>query len=147
VSFVFSVLKSVEMSGTVRVRKEVLARLQQEALRVPGEECCGLLAGRDGVITQMFPAANALASATAYEIAPLELFSNLREMRAAGLELLGIYHSHPAGENRPSMRDIERAFYPDAAYFILSPLPTASQPVRAFSIRDGRAAELDMEVL
>jgi proteasome lid subunit RPN8/RPN11 len=142
------VLKSVEMmSGTVRIRKEVLARLQQEALRLKREECCGLLAGRDGVITHMFPAANALASATTYEIAPPEVFFILREMRAAGIEMLGIYHSHPAGENRPSTRDIERAFYPDAAYFILSPLPASSQPVRAFSIRDARAAELDIEVL
>jgi [CysO sulfur-carrier protein]-S-L-cysteine hydrolase len=140
-------VKSAEMSGTVRIRKEILALLQQEARRAPGEECCGLLAGRDGVVTRMFPAANALASATAFEIAPLELFHNLREMRAAGLELLGIYHSHPAGENRPSPRDIEQAFYPDVAYFILSPLPAAAQPVRAFSIRDGRATELDIEVL
>jgi proteasome lid subunit RPN8/RPN11 len=135
------------MSGTVRVRNEVLARLQQEARRVPGEECCGLLGACDDVITRIFPAVNALASATAYEIAPQELFFILREMRAAGLELLGIYHSHPVGENRPSTRDIERAFYPDAAYFILSPLPAASRPVRAFSIRDGRATELDIEVL
>ena len=140
-------VKSAEMSGTVRIRKEILARLQQEARLVPAEECCGLLAGRDGVITQIFPAANALASATAYEIAPQEIFSMLREMRAAELDLLGIYHSHPTGDNRPSPRDIEQAFYPDAAYFILSPLPAAAQPVRAFLIRDGRAAELDIEVL
>jgi proteasome lid subunit RPN8/RPN11 len=140
-------VKSTEMSGTVRIRKEILARLQQEARRVPGEECCGLLAGRDDVITQIFPAANALASATAYEIAPQEIFGMLREMRAAKLDLLGIYHSHPTGENRPSPRDIEQAFYPDAAYFILSPLPAAAQPVRAFSIRGGRATELDVEVL
>ena len=140
-------VKSAEMSGTVRIRKEILALLRQEAHRAPGEECCGLLAGRDGVITQMFPAANALASATAYEIAPLELFHNLREMRAARLELLGIYHSHPTGENRPSPRDIEQAFYPDAAYFILSPLPAAAQPVRAFSISEGRATELDIKIL
>lgn len=140
-------VKSAEMSGTVRMRKEVLPRLLQEARRVPGEECCGLLAGRDAVITQMFPAANALASATAYEIAPREIFGILREMRAAGLDLLGIYHSHPAGENRPSARDVNQAFYPDAAYFILSPVPAAAQPVRAFSIRDGHAAELHIEVL
>src|SRR6202049_5230964 len=114
------------MADPVRVRAEILKEMLLRARSEPEIECCGLLAGRDGVITQMFPAANALASATAYEIAPQELFCALREMRAAGLELLGIYHSHPAGENRPSARDIERAFYPDAAYFILSPLPAAS---------------------
>lgn len=70
----------------------------------------------------------------------------MREIRAASLELLGIYHSHPNGKNEPSPRDIERAYYPDAAYFIVSPLPDAPQPVRAFSIRDGRATELEIEV-
>ena len=46
----------------------------------------------------------------------------MREIRAAKLELLGIYHSHPNGKNEPSARDIELAYYPDTAYFILSPL-------------------------
>jgi [CysO sulfur-carrier protein]-S-L-cysteine hydrolase len=127
------------------MRKEILARLVEEARCVPAEECCGLLAGRNGVITSMYPAANALASATAYEIAPKDTFRIMREIRAAGLELMGIYHSHPTGENRPSARDIERAYYLDVAYLILSTLPNAPQPVRAFSIRDGRAKELTIQ--
>lgn len=133
------------VTDVVRVRKEILARLAEEAGHVPGEECCGLLAGRDGVITEMYLAVNALASATAYEIAPKDLFRILREMHAAGLELMGIYHSHPTGENQPSARDIERAYYLDVGYFILSPLPGAPLPVRAFEIRDGRVEELSIQ--
>ena len=76
-----------------------------------------------------------LASATAYEIAPAELFALFREIRAAGLECTGIYHSHPRGDNAPSSTDLKRAYYPDAAYFIVSPLPDAAKPVRAFRIR------------
>jgi [CysO sulfur-carrier protein]-S-L-cysteine hydrolase len=117
----------------------------QEARRSPNVECCGLLAGRDGIITRAFPAANALASATAYEIAAEELFRLIKEIRAAGLQMLGIYHSHPNGENSPSERDIERAYYPEAAYFIVSPLPDASKPVRAFLIRNGEVTELTIE--
>lgn len=120
--------------------------LSQEAGRAPNEECCGLLAGRDGVIAAIFPAKNALASATEYEIAPEELFRLMRAIRKAELELLGIYHSHPRGENYPSRRDIERAYYPDVAYFVLSPPPEAARPVRAFSIRDGRVQELAIEI-
>jgi len=71
----------------------------------------------------------------------------MREIRAAGLELLGIYHSHPVGLDEPSARDIERAFYPDAAYFIISPRAGAEQAVRAFTIRNGRAAELRIQVI
>ena len=107
-----------------------------------------MLAGRDGVITHSFPAENVAANpATSYEIAPKEIVRLLREFRAQGLEFLGIYHSHPNGENFPSPRDVERAYYSEAIYFILSPLPGAAKPVRAFSIRDGRVAELDIETV
>ena len=133
------------MSESVRIRREVLERMLAEARRTPHGECCGLLAGRDGVITAIFPAGNALASDTAFEIAPAELFRLFREIRAAGLEHLGIYHSHPAGPNAPSARDIEHAFYPDAAYFILSPLLDAPHPIRAFRIRDGAASDLEIK--
>jgi proteasome lid subunit RPN8/RPN11 len=133
------------MAGGVRVRATILDRLLEEARRAPDQECCGLLAGAADVITHLLPAANALESATEYEIAPLDLFRLFREMRAGGLEHLGIYHSHPRGDNYPSARDIERAYYPDVAYFILSPRPNAPRPVRAFSIRDGTVSELPIE--
>lgn len=130
------------MGEEIRVKKDVLDELLAEARRAPDQECCGLLAGRDGVISAIFPGVNVLASATAYEIAPEQLFRFFREMRAAGLEHLGIYHSHPAGPNTPSARDLERAFYSDAVYFIVSPQPQAAQPLRAFRIREGQAIEL-----
>ncbi len=133
------------MAEVVRVRSEVLARMIDEARRDPQVECCGLLGGRAGVVSEIYPARNLLASPSAFEIAPEELFRLFREMRAAGLEHLGIYHAHPAGENAPSPRDIERAFYPDVAYFIISPLPEALLPVRAFSIRQARVTELRIE--
>jgi proteasome lid subunit RPN8/RPN11 len=104
-------------------------------------ECCGLLAGGDGAITNAFAATNAAADAAKnYEIFPEQLFQLMREMRAAGLALMGIYHSHPNGDNVPSPRDIDRAYYPDVAYFIVS--PNAPSRVRAFSIRDGSVTEL-----
>ena len=134
------------MLPAVRIRREILLQLRQQARAHPKTECCGLLAGREGVITRVLPARNALESPTAFEIAPAELFRLMREIRAAGLELLGIYHSHLTGENRPSARDIERAYYPEAAYCIVSPQPDIPHPVRLFSIRDQRVLEMEMEV-
>ena len=116
----------------------------QHARRNPSIECCGLLAGADDVIIECFPARNALASATAYEIAPEELFGLFHRIRAGGLEHLGVYHSHPSTENFPSPRDIELAFYPDAAYLILSPRPDAPRPVRAFRIAGNEVEELEI---
>lgn len=129
------------MDGVIRVKREVLERLLAEARRDSALECCGLLAGRDGVVTTVLAATNVAASVTAYEIAPEELFRLFRRMRAAGLEHLGVYHSHPAGDNSPSPRDLERAFYPGVAYLIASPL-APEKPIRAFSIRDGSSTEL-----
>jgi proteasome lid subunit RPN8/RPN11 len=119
-----------------------------ESRRDPLRESCGLLAGRDGIITAIFPAQNAHPTPeTAYEIAPKELFQLFRELHTQGLELLGIYHSHPRGDNVPSPTDIERAYYPEAAYFIISSLPDAKISVRAFRIRIGIVEELDLEIV
>jgi proteasome lid subunit RPN8/RPN11 len=126
----------------------VRRQMQTHAQQGPLSECCGMLAGRGGVITRAFPASNAAKNpATEYEIAPKELFQLTREIRAAGLQLLGIYHSHPNGKNEPSARDIEQAYYPDVAYFIISPQQDAEKPLRAFSITNGQASELEIQVI
>jgi len=135
------------MDDMVRIRGEVVSHMMEEARREPSLECCGVLGGRGGVISAVLPARNALASPSEFEIAPQELFRMFRELRASHLDHLGIYHSHPAGDNAPSTRDIERAFYPDVAYFVVSPLPDALRPVRAFSIRESRVTELAIETL
>jgi proteasome lid subunit RPN8/RPN11 len=135
------------MSEVVRISRGVFERLLSEARTNPEIECCGLLAGRDGLISTVLPAKNALQSAKAYEIAPAELFAIFRRMRTEALEHLGIYHSHPQGENSPSSLDIERAFYPEAAYVIVNPQPTAIRPIRAFRIRQGQAGEIDLRII
>jgi proteasome lid subunit RPN8/RPN11 len=132
------------MADSVRVRAEILDEMVAHARREPHIESCGLLAGRDGVITAIFPAANSLSSATAYEIAPRELFELFRILRDRELTHLGQYHSHLSTENTPSPTDIELAGYPDQAYFIVSQRADAPKPVRAFSIRDGCARELEI---
>ena len=141
------------MIGAIRVRKDVLAAIAEHARRTPRTECCGLLAGCDGVIARALPATNAASDpATSYEIAPEELFRLMRAIRSEGFKLLGIYHSHPSGANEPSARDVAQSFYPDAAYFIVSPQGISSnvdesQAVRAYSIRDGKVEELPLEIL
>ncbi len=133
------------MADAVRVRSEILKEMLYHARREPQIECCGLLAGRDDIITTIFPAQNALASATAFEIAPQELFHLFRGMRDRGLVHLGLYHSHLNGENVPSPRDIEQAYYPGQAYFIVSPRANVLSPVRAFLIRGGVVDEMEIE--
>jgi [CysO sulfur-carrier protein]-S-L-cysteine hydrolase len=136
------------MGPSVQTRRRVLGQLLDHARRQPNRECCGLLAGRGGVITRAFPASNvAVNPKKNYEIAPREIVGLMREFRERKLGFLGIYHSHPNSENVPSPLDIELAYYSEAIYFIVTPRPYAEKPVRAFSIRDGRATELEIEIL
>ncbi len=136
------------MTPTVRIRRSVLSALIAQARRTPDVEICGLLSGRDGEIIEMFPATNAAEKPeTSYEIGPRQLFQSMRKLRHERLELLGIYHSHPRTSNDPSPIDISKAFYPDVAYFIASPREDMEQPVRAFTIRNGVAKELQIEVV
>jgi proteasome lid subunit RPN8/RPN11 len=129
----------------IQIRHDVLTQLVEYAQREPLQECCGLLAGRGGVITHVASAENvALNPGKNYEMRPVDIVRMMREFRSRGLEFLGIYHSHPTGENRPSPRDVELAYYSEAAYVVLSPHPDARKPVRAFSIRDGSVTELEL---
>ena len=71
------------------------------------------------------------------------------EFRERRLEFLGIYHSHPnwLDTNEPSPKDIALTCYSEGTYFIVTPRPYATTPIRAFSIRDGRTTELEIQVL
>jgi [CysO sulfur-carrier protein]-S-L-cysteine hydrolase len=110
-------------------------------------ECCGLLAGPQEIITEAFALANTLRSAHEFFIGPRDLIATFRIFRERGLKHLGIYHSHPKGENRPSRRDIEMAFYPSCAYLIISPQPSAARPIRAFNLVNGQVTELEIQTV
>jgi len=138
------------MKRAVRSRRKVFGQLLKHARRHPHRECCGLLAGQHGVITQAFPAKNIAADPVwNYLIAPKEIVRLMGEFRERRLEFLGIYHSHPNWRdvNEPSPKDIALAYYSEAIHFIVTPRPYATTPVRAFSIQDGRATELEIQVL
>lgn len=139
------VVKNSDVNRTIRVHAAVLDAMLEEARAKFPLECCGLLGGTADDITSVFPASNALASEREYFIAPRELIATLRVMRERELRHRGIYHSHPRGQNFPSRRDIETAYYPACAYFIISPHPSTTPPIRAFKIHDGAMEELRIE--
>ena len=138
------------MKRAIRSRRKVYGQLLEHARRQPHRECCGILAGQRGVITQAFAANNVAADPVRnYAIAPKEIVRLMGEIRERRMEFLGIYHSHPNWQeaNEPSPTDIALAYYSEAIYFIVTPRPYATTPIRAFSIRDGRAMELEIRVL
>jgi len=134
---------------SVQSRRKVYGQLLEYAHRQPHRECCGILAGQNGLITQVFPAKNVAADPVRhYEIAAKEMVRLMGKLRQRRLEFLGIYHSHPywLDVNEPSPKDIALACS-EAIYFIDTPRPYATTPIRAFSIQDGRATEVEIQVL
>jgi proteasome lid subunit RPN8/RPN11 len=134
------------MVERLQLPRRIYERLRAEARAALPHECCGLLGGHGGDVTELFAASNQLASPNAFEIPPQELFDIFRELRARKLELVGIYHSHPTGDNTPSQRDRERAYYSEAAYVIVAPGDDAPEPVRAFHLHGDGWQELSVEL-
>jgi proteasome lid subunit RPN8/RPN11 len=101
------------------------------------DEACGILAGSGGRVTRFFPAVNGDPSPFRYSIESRDLLRIVTEIEDADEDIVGIYHSHTQSPAFPSRTDLDLAFWPDAAYVIVS---LASDPpdVKAFSIRDGK---------
>jgi [CysO sulfur-carrier protein]-S-L-cysteine hydrolase len=78
-------------------------------------ECCGLLAGKVagdiGVVTHRFPLANVAADpATEFLSEPRAMLAAVKAIRAAAIDVLAVYHSHPASDPVPSRKDRERSY-------------------------------------
>lgn len=98
------------MGTVIEVTRDVLAQLRAEAARAHPREACGLLLGRGARIEGIAPAANVHPEPlTRFEIDPAALIAAHRAARAGGPELVGYYHSHPAGHPLPSATDCEHA--------------------------------------
>jgi proteasome lid subunit RPN8/RPN11 len=72
-------------------------------------ECCGLLIGTAVAIETVYRARNVHESRIRYLVCPEDHFAAIRLARANGLDVVGAYHSHPAGRPRPSAVDRDEA--------------------------------------
>jgi len=113
------------------------AMIQQAQAEHPNE-CCGLLAGKDGRVTQIYKMTNTQHSPVNYLMDPREQFAAFKDMRKREVELLAIYHSHPHTQAYPSKTDVRLAYYPEAAYLIMSLEDKAKPIVKSYRIsQDG----------
>ena len=101
-------------------------------------EVCGILGGNDGVVSSFFRMTNADRSNEHFMMEPREQFAVMKELRAKGLELLAIYHSHPESPARPSTEDIRLALTPDVSHVIVSLMEPDKPVLKSFRIIAGR---------
>jgi proteasome lid subunit RPN8/RPN11 len=127
------------------VGKRILAALVADALDGYPLEACGLLGGTEDEqgtarVTVCYPTLNVAASARVYEVEPRGLLRADRAAEAAGIQLIGVYHSHTHTDARPSPTDIGQAPDPEWHYVLIS-LRDVHPSVRSWRIRDGKTTE------
>lgn len=121
------------------VRDEIVAHARAG---LPNE-ACGILAGLDGRVERFFPAEADEPSPYYYRIESRDQIRIMNEIDEAGLDLIGIYHSHTSSPAFPSRTDAEQAFWPDAVYVIVS-LASPDADVRGYRIRDMEVTEEEL---
>ena len=107
-------------------------------------EACGLIAAVEDAsvarVSEVYPTANAANSARVYTVEPLDLLKADRAAEAAGMAVLGVWHSHTHTPAYPSPTDIAQA--PDPAWhYVLVSLSDVEPVMRSYRIVDGRASE------
>ena len=105
-------------------------------------ESCGLLAGKDGRVEKVIPVRNQAQSPVRFVMDPYEQLRAFEWIEANRLELVGIFHSHPAGPETASAADIDQAAY-EVVHVIWSHLNDRWK-ARGFWIQGGRAREIDL---
>ena len=107
-------------------------------------EACGMLGGRAGVVECILPVKNAAESRYRFRMEPKAQLKALEFIESEGLELLGIFHSHPRGPAVPSPTDIAEASFP--VVNIIWSRVGRGWMARGFWIENGRAAEVPLEI-
>jgi len=120
------------------VRETIVAHANDHSPR----ECCGVIAGANGEVTQVYRLTNLEPGNTRYLIDDEEFYRVYWEIENRGEELLAVYHSHPATVAYPSPTDVANATWPEAVYVICSLENPDSPVIRGFHIIDGEITEV-----
>ena len=130
----------------LHLTNEQAEEMIRHARREYPNEACGLLAGKDGRVEEVYQMTNAEHSPVTYRLDPEEQYRTFTEIEEEGWELLAIYHSHSHSPAYPSATDLELAFYPDSLYLIISLADRARPSIRAFRIVEGVIEEERVEI-
>ena len=104
-------------------------------------ECCGALLGKDGVVREAYALPNTTEEGPRrrFLVRPDDYRAAEQRARAAGLELLGFYHSHPDHPARPSQYDLDHA-WPSFSYAIVSVIAGQDQLLTSWQLQADRSA-------
>jgi proteasome lid subunit RPN8/RPN11 len=121
--------------------QEILEYVEQNA----PFESCGLLAGKNGQVEKVILVRNQAQSAVRFVMDPYDQLKAFDWIESNQLDLLGIFHSHPAGPETASATDIA-----EAAYEVVHLIWSRNQDhwkVRGFWIENGGTTEVSLQIV
>lgn len=119
----------------MQISDRLLDEIRDHGEEAYPDECCGVMLGRytnsENVVRELYRTENVHEDdrERRYLITPDDYREAQQVARSKGLEVVGVYHSHPDHPAKPSETDLEQATFPGFTYVIVS-------------IEEGHAAEL-----
>ena len=108
-------------------------------------EACGLLAGRGSTVESVLVMQNQAQSPVRYVMDPIEQLHAFEWIESNGLDLIGIFHSHPTGPETVSPTDIAEAAY--AVVYVILARVDGVWCARGFWIEHGDFREVTLQIL
>ena len=122
----------------LKLRKDLYDKMLKHCEDGLPNESCGLIAGTvDGdvkTVEKVYLLTNIDASREHFSMDPKEQLAAVKDARAAGLAMLGNFHSHPESPSRPSEEDKRLAYDSTAEYLILSLMEPGNPVLKAFGV-------------
>jgi proteasome lid subunit RPN8/RPN11 len=131
----------------LRLKRQYVDLLKEEARRTHPIEACAMLFGKqtqkEAVVEKVVVAPNRLKSTLRFEISPETFADAFTKADEEGLDLIGLFHSHPAPAT-PSTIDLKyMKLWGDTIWLILSSI---NGDLAAYQMRGTEVQEITVKV-
>jgi [CysO sulfur-carrier protein]-S-L-cysteine hydrolase len=130
----------------MRIESALYEELVAHARDDAPNECCGMIASRDGAFTSHFRAHNEFESPMRFQIDSRDQIRITNEIEARGDEIGAIFHSHPNSEASPSQTDVNLARWWPGVLWVICSLAAHEPVIRAFRIDGSEVEEVELDV-
>ena len=131
----------------IQIPRFVYDAIVEHAKRERPLECCGILAGRNGIVEKAFELTNTEKSSIRFLMSPQEQLKVFEELEKESMEMVATYHSHPHSVSFPSETDVKMAFYPEVMSLIVSLEDQINPVVKAFLNAKGTILHEEIEII
>jgi|SRR5579872_4918925 len=129
----------------LNISEDILVDMHAHASSTYPEECCGLLLGKVRGPTKTATESRRMGNVFVkeeryhrYTIDPKEFLNAESDAEARGLEVVGIYHSHPNAPAKPSRFDTDYG-WPTLSYVVIEERDARPVETNSWILKDDRS--------